>query len=155
MQRDDWMLGDGFPFEDLPDQRKESKQSKQTDEPKVYARELNPVIKAKSEGSPVPSTTSTTKSTTQSLDWTAILVKREVAIIESGEKSIEEVAVERFGSVEEFKKAVQSVESYKRIRFRLKFPNESSNRNVQKESAHRISDNSKPVQATDASRIVR
>lgn len=150
MQRDDWMLGDGFPFEDLPDQRKESKQSKQTDEPKVYARELNPVIKAKSEGSPVPSTTSTTKSTTQSLDWTAVLVKRAVAIVESGEKSIEEVAVERFGSVEEFKKAVQSVESYKRIRFNLKFPNESSNRNVQKESAHRISDNSKQAQSQDA-----
>lgn len=130
MQRDDWMLGEGFPFEDQPDQRKESKQSKPTEEPKVYTRELNPVIKAKSEGSPVPAT-STTKST-QSLDWTAVLVKRAVAIIESGEKSLEEVAVERFGSIGEFQKALQSVESYKRIKYNLKFPNETCERNVQK-----------------------
>lgn len=131
MQRDDWMLGEGFPFEEQPDQRKESKQSKPTDEPKVYARELNTVIKAKAEGSLAPPT-STPKSTTQSLDWTAVLVKRAVAIIESGEKSLEEVAVERFGSIEEFKKAVQSVESYKRIKYNLKFPNERSNSNLQK-----------------------
>ncbi len=124
MQRDDWMLGEGFPFEDAPVKKQEKEiktEVKKNNESKVSERELNPVIRAQGQGSEV-NTPQPKQSSAQSLDWTAVLVKRAVAVIESGEKSLEEVACNRFGSVEAFKEAVKSVEAYKRIKINLKFP---------------------------------
>lgn len=121
------MLGEGFPFEDVPSRNREETLTKKaaSDEVKVYERELNPVIRAKAAGSDVNSTQQqnppTSRPSTQSLDWTAVLVKRAVALINSGEKTLEEVACDRFGSVEAFRDAVKSVEAYKKTRFNLNF----------------------------------
>ena len=117
------MLGGGFPFEDAPISKEKAEKPKNsnTAASKVSERELNPVIRAQAEGSDVNTTAKPARSA-QSLDWTAVLVKRAVALIESGEQSLEEVACNRFGSVEAFKEAVKSVEAYKRIKINIKFP---------------------------------
>lgn len=127
MQREDWMLGEGFPFEDAPVKKEKDVKESTKETVKVYERELNPVIRAQAEGKPeVKAAPTSNRSSGQSLDWTAVLVKRAVAMIESGEASLEQVACDRFGSVEAFKEAVRSVEAYKKIKIRLNFPTTST-----------------------------
>ena len=120
------MLGDDLPFDfDSLDSRKNEKETAKSISEKEKAaiaaeRELNPVLRKQIDGEivrkPPPSTP------TQSIEWTTVLVKRAISMIESGEKTFENAAVDRFGSIEAFEDAIRQVERYKRTKFNIKIP---------------------------------
>lgn len=122
------MLGDDLPFDfDRLDSRKKEKDStkqKEVDEKLAIAaeRELNPVLRKGNEQTSKIDQNQTKKPPTQSMEWTTVLVKRAVTMIESGEKTFERAAVDRFGSIEAFEEAIRQVERYKSIKIQIKAP---------------------------------
>lgn len=117
-QRDEWMLGDDF--SSILDEKQSKLNSENTLKKKdiVSERELNPLLR-KQDGEK-KSTTSSTQ--TQSIEWTSVLVKRAIKMIESGEKTFENAAVDRFGSVKAFEDAIRQVERHERIKFKIRIP---------------------------------
>ena len=110
-----------FNFNDLDSKKKKSKtDSNAAKESVVSERELNPVLRK----TPIETDQVSKKSpsSTQSIEWTTVLVKRAITMIESGEKTFENAAIDRFGSVEAFEDAIRQVERYKRTKFNIRIP---------------------------------
>lgn len=122
LQREDWMLGEAFPFDS--DGKSQSKGVAMKTEVAVSSKELNPTLRNPAEGAREQQP----RATETSIDWTTVLVKRAVTMIESGEASLEQVARDRFGSVAAFEEAVRRVERHKRLRFNLNFATQPSHR---------------------------
>lgn len=127
-KREEWMLGDDLPFDfdSLNSSKNEKESAKSISEREKAAiaaeRELNPVLRKKTDDAEVV----VKKTPTQSIEWTTVLVKRAIAMIESGEKSFENAAIDRFGSIEAFEDAIKQVEKYKRTKFNIKIPKATS-----------------------------
>lgn len=125
-KRDEWMLGDDLPFDfDSLDSRKNDKETAKSISEREKAaiaaeRELNPVLRKQKDGEPVK------KASTQSIEWTTVLVERAISMIETGEKSFEKAAIDRFGSIEAFEDAIRQVERYKRTKFNINIPKTTS-----------------------------
>lgn len=119
------MLGDDLPFDfnDLDSHKNDKESAKSISEKEKAAiaaeRELNPLLRKQTDGEVLRKAPSTP---TQSIEWTTILVKRAIAMIESGEKTFENAAIDRFGSVDAFEDAIIQVEKYKRTKFNIKIP---------------------------------
>ena len=111
-----------FNFNDF-DAKKKGKSSENLNKSKetvVSERELNPILRKQSEEE--NSDQKVKKPAAHSIEWTTVLVKRAIAMIESGEKSFESAAIDRFGSIEAFEDAIRQVERYKRTKFNIRIP---------------------------------
>ena len=116
------MLGDDNGNDNLQFKVNDNKQQKDTLKGKkdeiVSERELNPLLRKNQTDSSVKKS----PGPTQSIEWTTVLVKRAIKMIESGEKTFESAAIDRFGSIEAFEDAITQVERYKRTKFNIKIP---------------------------------
>lgn len=116
------MLGDEFPFDaDSACQQEKKRKRKEALEPKISSKELNPFYRAQISASPIPQTSPKPADDQVSIEWTCVLIKRAVQQIHSGEATLEKVAVDRFGSIESFRTAVEAVEKHKGIRYNLRY----------------------------------
>jgi hypothetical protein len=130
-KREEWMLGDDdlpFNFDSLDSRKNEKESLKSISEKEKAAiaaeRELNPVLRKQAEGDVLRR--APPSSPTQSIEWTTVLVKRAISMIESGEKTFENAAIDRFGSIDAFEDAIRQVEGYKRTKFNIKIPKTTS-----------------------------
>lgn len=106
-KRDDWMLSGGF--DGLISSDSKTSRQKREDEravaksksEEVHPRELNPQLRPDKD-KPVTSSSSSSSS------WQRMLVQRSLDRVKRGEVGLEEVAVERFGSMEAFEDACKT-----------------------------------------------
>jgi hypothetical protein len=130
-KREDWMLGDDLPFDFDSLDKKVNKKLSEAEAEKLRKaeiaseRELNPLLKKNAgiESSETSSKLNEKKApSTHSIEWTTVLVRRAIKMIESGDKTYENAAVDRFGSIKEFEDAIRQVERHTRTRIRISVP---------------------------------
>jgi hypothetical protein len=109
-KRDDWMLGAGFEGLVAAGSSKTSKQRREDERAAGKARseeihplELNPNLRPESLKADRPAALSSSSSS-----WQRMLIQRSLDRVKRGEVSLEDVAGERFGSMEAFEDACRS-----------------------------------------------
>ncbi len=151
------MLGDDLPFDF--DKRDETKKHIPKKESIVSERELNPYYRKGSESA------LSRKSTTQSIEWTSVLVKRAIKMIESGEKTFENAAIDRFGSADAFEDAIRQVERHERIKLNIRIhkftdikeevkANETTNTRTTSKSISNSVSNAYPLSQDDINKLI-